>query len=123
MKTQLLIQFFCLWAVLPFYGQVQKPILYEYARVDVTYYRRSQEKPAFNQLMVILDQGERIPRKTRRLENPNILRDQDGEIILFNSRMDAINYVAKLGWELVAVSDGGETTPWYYFRRPLPADD
>ena len=123
MKTQLLFHFFCLGTVFALYAQEQNPIIYEYARVELSYYQRSPNPPPFNQFLVIFDQGEPVPRRIKRLEHPNILRDQEGNIIPFNSSIDAINYVAKLGWELVAAFDAHQMSASFYFRRPLPTDD
>ncbi|MGB3852305.1 MAG: hypothetical protein WA958_20240 [Tunicatimonas sp.] len=45
------------------------------------------------------------------------LRDEQGDLILFNSAVDALNYLNGYGWTLVDVR--GDECPYYLMRRTV----
>ncbi len=46
------------------------------------------------------------------------LRDENGEVILFNSAVDALNYLNGYGWELFAIH-GDSSAAHYVMRRKI----
>lgn len=53
---------------------------------------------------------------------PDKLRDENGNLILFNSAMDALNYLNGYGWELFTVRHDSSDT-YYMMRRKLTPTD
>ena len=52
------------------------------------------------------------------LNIPDKLRDENGEIILFNSAVDALNYLNGYGWELFTIRNDSSDT-YYVMRRKI----
>ena len=68
-----------------------------------------------NKTAIELDMGQE-----RSYWKDNRLRDEvSGKIKSFNSRMDAVNYLAEQGWELANtfVSDNGNQYTYHYIMR------
>ncbi|WP_047047738.1 hypothetical protein [Vibrio mexicanus] len=42
------------------------------------------------------------------IKNQDLLRDDDGKVISFNSPIDAVNFLNSKGWVLVSASTGGD---------------
>ena len=53
---------------------------------------------------------------------PDRLRDENGNIILFNSAMDALNYLNGYGWELFTIR-GDSSGTYYVMRRKIASSD
>jgi hypothetical protein len=54
------------------------------------------------------------------------LKDASGQTIVFKSRIDALNYMGSLGWELVEVysdSVGSRVEQHYLMKRPLSEEE
>ena len=53
---------------------------------------------------------------------PDKLRDENGRLVLFNSAVDALNYLNGYGWELFAIH-GDSCDARYVMRRKLSASE
>lgn len=62
-----------------------------------------------------LDSGQERPGWPSLLDK---LRDEDGQLILFNSAVDALNYLNGYGWELHTVYNDSSDT-YYVMRRRM----
>jgi len=53
----------------------------------------------------------------------NVIKDETGKNINFNSEMDGLNYMAQYGWELVESNQrpdrGGAANRYYILRRKI----
>ena len=53
---------------------------------------------------------------------PDRLRSENGDVILFNSAMDALNYLNGYGWELFTIR-GDSSGTYYVMRRKIASSD
>lgn len=73
-----------------------------------------------NTVEVSVDYGQK---KERGLFNMNIMKDENGKRVIFNSEIDALNYFGTQGWKLVnafPVREGRDSYTRYLFKRTTP---
>jgi outer membrane lipoprotein-sorting protein len=73
-----------------------------------------------NKVQVSVDYGNKTVR------GRNILRNEDGDRMKFNSEADALNFFGNEGWKLVnafPVVESRDHHTRYVFKRPIPADE
>jgi hypothetical protein len=76
---------------------------------------------AWGQVTMEVDFGQ----KTKAFQS-KWLKDEAGRIIVFKSRIDALNYMGSLGWELIEVyadSVGSRMEQHYLMKRPLSEEE
>ncbi|MFT3679038.1 MAG: hypothetical protein QM791_02120 [Ferruginibacter sp.] len=73
------------------------------------------DKMLSNKVTMDIDYGEE-----RSLWKDYRLIDENGKLMNFNSVVDAVNYIGKLGWKLVnafPVTEKGDTKEYFYFFK------
>ena len=59
----------------------------------------------------------------RKLWKNYTLRDTNGKKQKFNSEIDALNYLGKMGWKLVNAFPVKEHAYWYLFKKEINKND
>lgn len=70
-----------------------------------------------DKVVIELDMGQE-----RSFWKSNNLKDETGKVKSFNSMMDAVNYMAEQGWELVsayAVTSRNQDSYHYVMKKPV----
>ena len=64
---------------------------------------------------ITIDNGE-----FKSIWNPSILKDESGNPIVFNTTIDALNFMGKNGWKLVnafPITEGGTNVYHFFFKK------